>query len=721
MTSILSFLTTAGDLLLVVLGFSLIVFLHELGHFLAARWAGIRVLTFALGFGPALLSFRKGLGWTRGSSERRYTELLRAQAEGTHPADAAAISPTEYRLNYLPFGGYVRMLGQDDLDPSAISAARDSYQSCAVWKRMVVISAGVVMNLISAAAIFVLVFTIGLKTEPAKIGDVQTGSPAQLTAAGNAASLGVTDTGLRAGDVVLAVNGQKPNSFNDLVLATAMARRGDALDLEIQREGIPRPLEFSLTPRQSTITHLLDIGVGPAISARLLDTRNADEAAEAQANLAKLGLPGVKPGMTLVRIGKDTRIRSGHDLDEAVRRSNGSPIEVEFAGDDGTHVTATIATRAELQLDLIVRSDQTVVPQHHIMGLTPVMMVKEAQEPAIKQGLKDGDIFARLGGVEYPSTAQGMQEIKRNKGKKVPVVLLRKDPAGAWAEISLDVEVSGKGTIGFYVGETDDQNALLSLPPGQLRTAVETTAGPKDFRPPAADVIQQPGTRIVAVNGIPVENLSQARDLLRTAAISALAETRPGAKAVLTLEPPRAAGKPNDPRASVQATLELAAPDLRTLADLAWTAPVGSWYFEPEEMTLRASGPVSALGLGLAETHRVMMTTYMTFARLFQGSVKVEHLKGPVGIAHIGTRLADRGMVWLLFFMALISVNLAVVNFLPLPIVDGGQFIFLLLEQLRGRPVPIPVQNAVTLAGLLLIGSVFLVVTFNDIKNLLGM
>src|SRR5207237_1803349 len=106
---------------------------------------------------------------------------------------------------------------------------------------------------------------------------------------------------------------------------------------------------------------------------------------------------------------------------------------------------------------------------------------------------------------------------------------------------------------------------------------------------------------------------------------------------------------------------------------------------------------------------------------LAQGTVKVEHLKGPVGIAHLGTIVAGKGFIWLLFFMALISVNLAVINFLPLPIVDGGQFLFLVYEQVRGRPVPASVQNVVTMAGLVLIGCVFLVVTYNDITNLFGL
>lgn len=115
-----------------------------------------------------------------------------------------------------------------------------------------------------------------------------------------------------------------------------------------------------------------------------------------------------------------------------------------------------------------------------------------------------------------------------------------------------------------------------------------------------------------------------------------------------------------------------------------------------------------------------MNQTYLTFLRLFQGTVRVQHLKGPVGIAHLGTQVAERGFVWVLFFLALVSVNLAVINFLPLPIVDGGQFLMLAYEGLRRKPVPIVFQNVATLAGLALIGAVFLIVTFHDIRALFG-
>jgi regulator of sigma E protease len=75
-------------------------------------------------------------------------------------------------------------------------------------------------------------------------------------------------------------------------------------------------------------------------------------------------------------------------------------------------------------------------------------------------------------------------------------------------------------------------------------------------------------------------------------------------------------------------------------------------------------------------------------------------------------------MIHLIFFLGVISINLAVVNFLPLPIVDGGLFLMLVYEGVVRKPVPMAVQNALTVVGLVLIGSMFLIVTFHDIKAL---
>ncbi|HEY7087073.1 MAG TPA: site-2 protease family protein, partial [Tepidisphaeraceae bacterium] len=152
-----------GMLALLIFGFGFVIFWHELGHFLAAKWAGVRVEQFAVGFGQALISWRKGLGFRYGSSRKEYERKLRSWVnanEGSSQVDSLmsderkldyasqtlGLGETEYRLNWIPLGGYVKMLGQDDMDPTQRSDSPNSYTSKSIGKRMVIVSAGVVMN-----------------------------------------------------------------------------------------------------------------------------------------------------------------------------------------------------------------------------------------------------------------------------------------------------------------------------------------------------------------------------------------------------------------------------------------------------------------------------------------------------------------------------------------------------------------------------------------------
>src|SRR6187431_1286093 len=152
------------SVLLLVFGFGFVIFWHELGHFLAAKWVGIKVEQFAVGFGQAVLAWRKGIGvrvgTTRPEYERRVNEFLGAKEKDggelndksgytTVQIDAAGrelgMGETEYRLNWIPLGGYVKMLGQDDMNPNAISEDPRAYPQKSVGARMLVISAGVIM------------------------------------------------------------------------------------------------------------------------------------------------------------------------------------------------------------------------------------------------------------------------------------------------------------------------------------------------------------------------------------------------------------------------------------------------------------------------------------------------------------------------------------------------------------------------------------------------
>src|SRR5215213_3055073 len=111
-------MTNPASLLLLIFGFGFVIFFHELGHFLAAKWVGIKVEQFAVGFGHAIFSWRKGMGFTAGSSGRRYEAMARdAEASGRQD-EIRNLGETEYRLNWIPLGGYVKMLGQDDIKPN---------------------------------------------------------------------------------------------------------------------------------------------------------------------------------------------------------------------------------------------------------------------------------------------------------------------------------------------------------------------------------------------------------------------------------------------------------------------------------------------------------------------------------------------------------------------------------------------------------------------------
>lgn len=706
MNQLLGLVGSAFDLLLVVLGFGFIIFIHELGHFLAARWAGIRVLAFAIGFGTAAASYRKGMGWRRGSSEREYLEL---QKRGT----AQAISPTEYRFNWLPFGGYVKMLGQDDTDPTATSDAPDSYQKAKVWKRMVVISAGVVMNIILASVLFVAVFMTGLKTEPAMIGVIRPSSPASRAIAIG----GEAEPGLKPGDTVLSVNGRKANSFNDLILATAMTSKGGTLRVAVRRPGNPDIIDFDVRPELSEFTGLQEIGVEPPRTNQVLSARDAQGLEEGKAILARLGLAGVDPGMKLTSVaGKPVSLIQ--DAFDAIDKSGGEPVEAVFTGGpNGGTATIRLEPQAAFQAGLVALGKKSLTPVEHLLGLTPVLKVgpaSDATEAAARQGLQDDDIFARIGSVEFPSIASGIAEIRASTGKKIEVSVLRKQPDGSRVLVRIDPPptVKSGGIIGFARADTADTDTLVAVPPARITDARHPGDG---SAPAAARLITHPGTRITAVGGAKVSSFTQLRATLRDATRAAFDSGAPTATVAMTLELPSLQSAA--PRTEVKDWI-LSREDLNSLFALGWRSKLDAGLFEPAQFTLKAAGPVDALRMGLSETKRVMMSTYITFARLFEGTVKVEHLKGPVGIAHMGTRIAERGPIWLLFFMALISVNLAVINFLPLPIVDGGQFLFLVFEQVRGKPVPIAIQNVTTIAGLLLIGTMFVIVTFHDIANL---
>ena len=119
----------------------------------------------------------------------------------------------------------------------------------------------------------------------------------------------------------------------------------------------------------------------------------------------------------------------------------------------------------------------------------------------------------------------------------------------------------------------------------------------------------------------------------------------------------------------------------------------------------------------MTETRDFVLQFYVTLRRMIDGTVSPANMMGPVGIFIAGKKLAFKGPDWLIWFLSMISANLAVVNFLPIPIVDGGLFTFLVLEKIQGKPLSPRVHAIAQYVGLAFLVGVFLFVTYHDLTR----
>ncbi|MCK4601962.1 MAG: RIP metalloprotease RseP, partial [Phycisphaerae bacterium] len=136
------------------------------------------------------------------------------------------------------------------------------------------------------------------------------------------------------------------------------------------------------------------------------------------------------------------------------------------------------------------------------------------------------------------------------------------------------------------------------------------------------------------------------------------------------------------------------------------------------QIRIQKKNPLTALAWGGRETLRMILSTYVSLRSLILGNVSAKSLSGPVGIGSLAIKVGrDRPLVDFVYFLAFISTALAVFNFLPLPVVDGGHAVFLLIEKVRGKPISVKIMNIVQMIGLVLILLLFVVLTWNDIAK----
>ncbi|WP_374031535.1 RIP metalloprotease RseP [Bdellovibrio bacteriovorus] len=183
----------------------ILIFVHELGHFLVARWCGVRVEVFSLGFGKKLLTYKKG--------------------------------DTTYALSLIPLGGYVKMFGEQNGEGISEEDKKVSFTHKNVWQRIAIVLAGPLMNFFFAILVF---FTVALIGEDAKIpvlGDVAKDSPAYTA-------------GFRSGDQIVSINQKPITTWEDVQRTLSLKESHDLhIDVEVKREGTGESLTVSTTAK----------------------------------------------------------------------------------------------------------------------------------------------------------------------------------------------------------------------------------------------------------------------------------------------------------------------------------------------------------------------------------------------------------------------------------------------------------------------------------------
>ena len=731
LASLAGTLSSAWNIFLILFGFSLVIFFHELGHFSVAKWAGIRVEKFAIGFGPELLGF--------------------------------SIGETRYSLNLLPLGGYVKMLGQEDFEvdkSGELTMSEDprSFLNKPVGHRMAVVSAGVIMNLLLAAALFMVVFMVGKQEEPPIIGEVVADTPA-------------SKAGLQAGDRVVSINGFEISNFSEIQTSVRLAAPFEPLIFVVDRDGAI--LTKSVVPEQSDM-NWLQVGIAAAFSNEIISV---------SAEYANMPGDYPKPGDVITEI-------NGNAVDESLRlyvvasmlqgRNKPSSIVVERsdAADPGAP-RKRISIAVPKSVTFAYRGFGRNPPQD-LLGLRPRVKVSAVLQKgaAAIAGLWSGDIIVRWGEYENPTPDEIRRSILDHDGRDIPVLVRRAGqnlthPLYCRAQTVRDLQGEPKAVPGCRLILNEQDRIILS--------GVTVEASGKET--PAALAGLRKGCEIIAVDQQPISSWPLLAERFRELAGNAVQVTYlpPGSSEpqIATMSVPESLSTKLDlpsyagpfqrinfaldgqtkiygsygnkqyylpayhPGAiryyleqhigkEVQVTFEDEAGVVRHESLQVTEDIVDPWYrrvvysipdlrFKPVVYLNRELNPLKAVWAGTMQTYYFVAKTYLTLRRLiFTRSVGVEHMSGPVGIVRIGSRIAEADKIDMLFFLALISANLAVLNFLPLPIVDGGLMVFLIIEKIKGSPVGIRTQVVTQLVGIALFATMFVLITFKDIADWIG-
>jgi len=328
-------------------------------------------------------------------------------------------------------------------------------------------------------------------------------------------------------------------------------------------------------------------------------------------------------------------------------------------------------------------------------SIRPVVRTVDSDGPAQATGIQAGDIIKAIGGREVES----------------------------WRDIDLLVDESqGKPTE--FVVRRQGENFSVQLTPVQMQArdifgddVVYYDAGIRGYTEPKAIVDEtvpgmpaeaaglQAGDQIAAIDGHPIEKWETMQEMVSTSNGRTLIFTI--TRGAETLEVPIT-------------PVEVQNKDLLGTKQRVFQIGIrrtGIHIPEADQITVRM-GPLAAFEQGLSQAWNMIHATVYFFVKLVQRKVPADTIGGPIRIAQMAHKEAQQGLLNLFYFIAIISVNLAVINLVPIPVLDGGHLLFFVIEAIQGKPVSIRVREAAQQVGIILLVMLMVFVFYNDISSL---
>jgi len=677
----------------ICLGLGFVIFVHELGHFLVAKACGVKCDKFYVGFDVPM---PKLFGWQIPS------KLFHVQW-----------GETEYGIGILPLGGYVKMLGQDD-DPRNAEAESDrtkiksdsgelkldprSYPAKSVPARMAIISAGVIMNLIFAVILATIAYSYGVPEGPAVIGATTPGGPAWTA-------------NIRPGSKILRF-GDSGESYEHL--------RWDDLRREVVLSGFDRKLPILIrTPDGQEVTKellpselLRKVANQPTLGVVQQFTRDIAPYELARAYLdAKTDKP-LEDGDEIVAV-NGKRLQADYHLQELLAQNSQGPLTLTVTRTEKQPAAgATPDEPKRTEFDVVV--DPRPMPDLGLALKPGAIVAVREESPAHDQGLLPGDEILEVNGQPVGDPLSLGQRLMPQGDQFEPITftVLRTDSKGNATPRSIPVtpELPRQQNDNFTFGTASIESIGVAFRVTPVVASV-TPGGP------AEKAGLQTGDIITQAEFIPASD--QAREQ-ETKALGS------DAFQPIVLDDALKSWT------TVFTRMQMSLPG--TELKLTWTRngkamsgpllPVPSSTFFDEsrgillyaqKKTHKAENWSEALSLGFRETKDRLGEVVRVIGALFSRKISATNLSGPIGIVQAAGVFADEGVPKMLIFLTLLSANLAVLNFLPIPALDGGHMLFLAAEWIRGKPVDEKLQIRLTVAGVLCLLSLMVFATAMDL------